>query len=102
MVDTSNLPREIEFSTMFDIRGSNALFVKQIGKESLITIDGEASNPSFRGRSLPVERDLRGNHFSAFWESDKTTIELTQNVTGFVGTYFLVGVDQYQKVFRSL
>lgn len=102
-VDISDMPEIIDFSTDFDIHGSGALFIKQIGEESTITIDGEASNPSFKGRSLPNERRLRRNSFSARWEGEGVPVGVVHtDELQFVGTNFLIGVDRYQKVSRSL
>lgn len=102
-VDVSDMPEIIDFSTEFDIHGSGALFIKQIGQESTITIDGEASNPSFKGRSLPNERSLERNRFSARWEGEGVPAGIVHtDEFQFVGTRFLLGVDRYQKVFRSL
>lgn len=102
-VDVSGMPEIIEFSTDFDIHGSGALFIKQIGAESTITIDGEASNPSFKGRSLPDERSLRRNRFSARWDGEGVPAGVVHtDEFQFVGTNFLIGVDRYQKVSRSL
>lgn len=102
-VDIHDMPQTIDFSTEFDIRGSSALFIKQIGYKSEITIDGEAPNPSFRGSSLPKDRLVRGRSFTARWESDDAPAgEIYNDGFGFVGTNFLVGVDRYQKVARSL
>lgn len=102
-VDISDMPEIIDFSTDIDIHGSGALFIKQIGKESTITIDGEASNPSFKGRSLPNERGLRHNRFSARWEGEGVPAGIVHtDELQFVGTNFLIGVDRYQKVSRSL
>lgn len=102
-VDVSDMPKIIEFSTDFDIHGSEALFIKQIGAESTITIDGEASNPSFKGRALPDERHLRRNSFSARWEGEGVPAGVVHtDEFQFVGTNFLIGVDRYQKVSRSL
>ncbi len=101
-VDVSDMPRIIEFSTDFVIHGSGSLFIKQIGDKSFVTIEGEASSPSFRGSSLPNERNLRGKRFSAHWETDGAPVEEIFDGSGCVGTNFLVGVDCYQKVSRSL
>ena len=102
-VDISDMPEIIDFSTDFDIHGSGALFIKQIGEESTITIDGEAANPSFNGRSLPNERHLRRNSFSARWEGEGVPVGAVHtDELQFVGTDFLIGVDRYQKVSRSL
>lgn len=102
-INISDMPEIIDFSTNFDIHGSGALFIKQIGEESTITIDGEAANPSFKGRSLPNERRLRRNRFSARWEGEGVPAGIVHtDEFQFVGTNFLIGVDRYQKVSRSL
>lgn len=99
-VDVSDTPELIEFSTKLDIRGSHQLSIDQIGHFSTITIDGDANNPSFQGSRLPINRDIQGRQFSAKWETDTAT--LTEFDRSRVGVDFLVGVDRYQKVNRSL
>lgn len=101
-VDLNDLPEKIDFSTDFEVRGSKALFIKQIGETSTITINGEASNPSFNGCSLPIERNSRGGRFAAKWEDAVPAGVKYTDELGFVGTNFLVGVDRYQKVVRSM
>ena len=101
-VNLYELPETIEFSTDFEVRGSEALFIKQIGESSTVTINGEASNPSYNGYSLPIERSHRGSRFSAKWEDSVPDGVTYTGELGFVGTNFLVGVDRYQKVERSM
>lgn len=101
-VNLDELPETIEFSTDFEVRGSEALFIKQIGENSTVTINGEASNPSYNGYSLPIERSHRGSRFSAKWEDSVPDGVTYTDELGFVGTNFLVGVDRYQKVERSM
>lgn len=102
-VDTRDIPKTIDFAIDFDIRGSGSLFVKQIGENSSITIDGKARNPSFNGSSLPYKRIVHDRNFRARWESEDERIGQTyENGDGYVGTKFLVGVDRYQKVSRAL
>lgn len=102
-VDTRDIPETIDFAINFDIHGSGSLFVKQIGENSNIIIDGQARNPSFDGSSLPDERIIRDRNFRASWASEDDRIGQTyENGDGYVGTKFLVGVDRYQKVARAL
>lgn len=103
--DVSDLPPVIDYSTDFEIRGSGAFFIKQIGNKSFISISGEASCPSFSGSNLPNERSIQGRFFSAKWETDNTLTKTTDEVQPeykYICTNFLVGVDRYQKVARSL
>lgn len=100
-VDLNEMPDIIEFSTNFTVKGSSGIFIKQIGETSDITINGEASNPSFTGYNLPVDRTVHGSRFSARWDAVPVGIAYTDDF-GFVGTNFLTGVDRYQLVERSL
>ncbi len=101
-VNTADMPETVDFSTDFEVKGSEGIFIKQIGERNSITINGEASNPSFDGYSLPTKRTLRKSRFSAKWEDVAPDgVTYTDNF-GFVGTNFLVGVDRYQKVERSM
>ncbi|MDE6286332.1 MAG: cell envelope integrity protein CreD, partial [Muribaculaceae bacterium] len=103
-VAIAGLPQNVDFLADFDIRGSESLYIDQIGDKSTITIDGQAPNPSFRGSSLPEDRNVRGRTFAARWYSDTapaTGVAHTDG-NGFVGTDFLVGVDRYQKVDRAM
>ncbi len=101
-INIADMPVQVECSTEFDIRGTEALYVKPVGERSTVTINGTAGHPSFTGKSLPIDRHLSGHDFTASWMesiTDKTTIKKFSN---FVGVRFLVGVDRYQKVSRSM
>lgn len=102
-VESSDMTQTVEFSTDFDVHGSWGIFIKQIGKESIIDISGDAPNPSFSGSGLPDERDIQDRQFNARWDSMDEHIDPTyEEKSGYVGTNFLVGVDRYQKVARAL
>lgn len=115
-VPYASLPENIEFATAFTTRGSGGVYVAQIGDRNTIKINGKASNPSFQGRSLPVARSLSGETFNAEWKNegipmqDRNTSTRDANEHGYfsnagktyVGAEFLVGVERYQKVARTL
>lgn len=101
-INVAQLPDNIDFSTAFDIRGAEQLFIDPAGYKSKITIAGEAPNPSFKGNSLPTERKIDGNRFYACWEWSSNQPGIKDPDCNCVGTWFLVGVDRYQKVHRSL
>lgn len=101
-VNLRDLPSTVDFSTDFEVRGSEALFIRQIGETSTVAINGEASNPSFAGYSLPVERNSRRGRFDARWEDAVLDGVTYKDKQGFVGANFLVGVDRYRKVERSM
>jgi inner membrane protein len=102
-VDLDDMPDTIDFSTDFQVRGSVGLFIKQIGEHSTVAINGEASNPSFNGYTLPVDRrQSQSDRFEAMWDDYLSDEVANNNELGFVGADFLVGVDRYQKVDRSM
>lgn len=101
-VNVADMSGRVEFSTEFNVRGSGALFIRPTGEQSTVTISGDASNPSFDGKTLPVDRQLSGRVFSARWEEKMPARMKFSSRSGYVGTSFLVGVDRYQKVSRSM
>lgn len=102
LVELDDMPDSIEYSTSFEIKGSSGIFIKQIGEESDIIINGEAPNPSFTGYSLPINRSVSRGRFQAKWEDSIPVNTAYIDDFGFVGTNFLTGVDRYQLVERSL
>ena len=96
-VATADMPASVGFSTDFDVRGSGGVYIKRVGTKSSVSIDGEASNPSFE--SLPDERNVWKNRFSASWQDSGLH---SGSDSGYAGAEFLIGVDRYQKVSRSL
>ncbi|MDE6338568.1 MAG: cell envelope integrity protein CreD [Muribaculaceae bacterium] len=104
-VETDGIEADLPFETELDVQGSGSLFISQVGDESVITISGDARNPSFNGSQLPSERTINDNYFKAEWKSithfDMNTSD-NRVIPDSVGTKFLVGVDRYQKVSRSL
>lgn len=120
----AELPEDISFETSFTTRGSGGLYVARIGDQNKICFNGEAPNPSFQGSSLPTGRRFGSKgRFEANWETsgrfEQRSPSLTVDEYGivveeaedygysgteecYVGTEFLVGVDRYQKVTRSL
>ena len=112
-IPTEGLAAEALFATSFSIHGSGRPEVAQIGGNTFVTMEGEAGNPSFVGSSLPDDRAVTDRAFSAQWESegfDAATVnrlteipeEMDGNEIPSVGAQFLVGVDRYRKVSRSL
>ena len=96
-VSTAGMTARVGFSTDFDVRGSGGVYVKRVGIKSSVSIEGEASNPSFE--SLPDERNVWKNRFSASWQDSGLH---SGSDSEYAGAEFLIGVDRYQKVSRSL
>lgn len=101
-VNIAGLPENIDYSAEFDVKGSAAISIKKIANQSSITIGGDATNPSFDGDDLPGDRDVNDMLFYATWNNDVPTgIDMDDDL-GFAEAKFLVGVDRYQKVIRSM
>lgn len=98
-VDLADMPEDITLKTAFRTRGSRDLSIMMQGHTNNITIEGTAGNPSFYGTSLPIDREVDDKSFSADWEGGALN---TSGDTQYASTSFLVGVDRYQKVTRSL
>lgn len=86
----------------FDIRGSGSIEFRPLCRNSRISIEGEARNPSFTGGVSPDRRDIWSSRFSAMWVNPQRAVESDSGGCHFIGTSFLVGVDRYQKVSRSI
>lgn len=102
-IDFADMPRVADFSTEFDVDGSSSFMVALAGEKSSVVINGEASNPSFSGHRLPSDRNIDGGKFTANWNiSGISGVDSDDAICEYVGVDFLVGVDRYQKVARSL
>lgn len=130
-VGAAALAGATDFDISFSIHGSGGIEVVQSGQHTVVTMEGEARNPSFTGSSLPDDRSVTDRTFSAQWESSsamsvETCNQLIDNNDWLllggevevdsesdyviveyldvpvIGSKFLVGVDRYRKVSRSL
>lgn len=97
-IPLEGLPDKVKFATTFNYHGTDEILVDNVGEISRVTIDGKASNPSFSGSRLPVERKTDKNDFTACWETDESGVVLSKDyVSENSCVKFLVGVDHYQK-----
>lgn len=95
-----DLNDKVDFSTDLTVRGSESLSVSLVGLSSSVILSGQASNPSFNGTMLPVDRMSENDRFSAEWKRSFDSFDESMYETASVR--FLVGVDRYRKVNRSL
>jgi len=63
-----NSKDNIGFNFNLKLRGSQSILFLPYGKESLISIKSNWSNPSFIGDFLPTKRDIRVDGFTALWK----------------------------------
>jgi inner membrane protein len=61
--------KNIQFSAMIDINGSEQLFFTPIGKSTTVNINSSWQNPSFTGNMLPQKSDVNDKGFTATWKS---------------------------------
>lgn len=101
-VPLANMPDEIPYSVNFEMRGSEAFYVQEIGHEADINVHGNAENPSFSSDAMPEERSITSRGFAAQWRNSGLPDWATVQQPRRVGSSFLTGVTNYQKVERSL
>lgn len=101
-IHLSDMPEIFEIEAQLSLKGSEQFMVKDIGGVSSITIEGDASNPSFSADHLPSERTVTDNTFSAHWEGQGDSDSPYVFDCPSLGVNFLTGVDGYQKVYRTI
>jgi len=110
LCDTTGGVREGgKYSFHLSINGSGPLFFLPVGKQTLVTLKSDWTNPSFSGSFLPATREIGDSGFKAHWK----VLDLNRNFpqqwrasehnireAGFGVTLFQP-VDTYQKTMRS-
>ncbi len=110
-----------EFSFELDLRGSDVIRIKPLGKTNKVTLRGDWADPKFEGDYLPEKREVTTDRFEASWSVPyfdrhisqqwlavntrlRSSVEqdLNQNEPGFLGVKFLLPVDNYQKTTRTV
>lgn len=114
------------YCARFKVRGGEDLRFKPSSNRNSMTISGNSSEPSFSGGSLPVERTVADNSFTATWqnftcksndgywrdetESNAIAPDVEDKLPeGYISPYcsgcgvkFVSGVDGYRKVVRAI
>lgn len=104
----------ITFNYDIALRGSGELNFLHLGKNTIVNVSGNWSNPSFSGNYLPEQRTITDKTFQARWKMSnfnrpfpqqwegKNKVLNSQNMAkATFGVKFLLPVDQYQKTMRS-
>lgn len=73
------------FEIAFTLRGSSRLSLLPVGTQSRLAMLGNWPAPSFDGRALPLERELRDDGFSARWDIFHLSRPLPQSWTSDIG-----------------
>jgi inner membrane protein len=61
--------KNIQFSAIIDMNGSEQLFFTPIGKSTIVNINSAWQSPSFTGNMLPQKSEVNNNGFTATWKS---------------------------------
>lgn len=108
-VPAQTLTREVPFSLLISLNGSDALQFIPVGRRTNITLSSDWESPKFNGAFLPDEREVSEAGFSAQWEVLDLNRNYPQQWTGATygiyssvfGVELLASVDQYHKSTRS-
>ncbi len=106
---TDTIIKKHPFSFDLNLNGSSFLNFIPIGKETNIDISSNWAHPSFSGASLPDEREISKDGFTAHWKELHLNRNYPQQWLGNIhninessfGVDLLLPVDEYQKSTRS-
>ncbi len=107
VVDT--IDKKYAFNFDLNLNGSSFLNFIPIGKETNINLTSNWAHPSFSGASLPDEREITKDGFTAHWKELHLNRNYPQQWLGDIhningssfGVDLLLPVDEYQKSTRS-
>ncbi|NJN42383.1 MAG: cell envelope integrity protein CreD [Flammeovirgaceae bacterium] len=97
------------FNFNLNLKGSDRFDFVPAGKNTLVTVSGPWTNPSFDGEFIPETREITKDGFTASWKILHFNRPFSQqwteddvNLSGAnFGVKLLVPVDQYQKSIRT-
>ena len=107
--EADTLKKNYPFSFDLNLNGSSFLNFIPVGKETNIDITSNWAHPSFSGASLPDEREITKDGFTAHWKELHLNRNYPQQWLGNIhnvnnssfGVDLLLPVDEYQKSTRS-
>lgn len=106
----------LTFSTSFSTDGSRGLFIREIGINNTIKINGKSYNKQYSNSQLTNAKFIKGDNsgngvFSTQWDSESEDIYADNAVPngivykeahGYIGVNYLTNVQTYRKVNRSI
>ena len=102
------------FTLPLQLLGTESLAMVPIGKDTRVNVVANWPHPSFYGHSLPAQRHVRADGFTADWQTSWFNTNLNRVVEQMVakgehgldayafGVRFIQPVDQYQQAERAL
>ncbi|HRY63462.1 MAG TPA: cell envelope integrity protein CreD [Patescibacteria group bacterium] len=109
--DYSNQAQIYKYSFSLQLNGVQSLNFIPVGSETTVALNSSWGNPSFYGSFLPDEREVGENGFKANWKilevnrnfgQQWTKLPSTNITDSAFGVKLLSGVDEYQKITRSI
>jgi inner membrane protein len=108
-VVNDTIKKNYPFSFDLNLNGSSFLNFIPVGKETNVHISSNWAHPSFSGASLPDEREINKDGFTAHWKELHLNRNYPQQWLGNIhnvydssfGVDLLLPVDEYQKSTRS-
>ncbi len=75
----------LEFAVAFGLRGSDALRVVPLARDTQLTVAADWPHPRFAGRFLPVQRDIGRDGFRATWRSSAISTSIDEKLARCLG-----------------
>ncbi len=105
----SSAQQNYNFNIDLDLNGSKELLFTPVGKETMVVLTSDWSNPSFSGNFLPFHRKINDNGFVAKWKVLHLNRNYPQKWIGSrykirkseFGVNLRITVDEYQKTIRT-
>ncbi len=110
---TKEASSSLSFGFNLELKGTNAIRFRHLGKLTQATMKGNWASPGFSGRYLPEKRVLSDSGFTASWRMSYFDRPFSQQSVdepfvfdkhadkGVFGVKFVTPVDQYQMTMRS-
>jgi inner membrane protein len=84
-----------EMKLELDIEGTNSIDYRVIGRDVHVGLKSNWATPSFYGQSLPTQRNVTSNGFSANWDSNQFTAPLPSIGDHIAESFVSVGPPQF-------
>ncbi len=89
---------EIPFSIELELKGTESLMFRPLGKETTLAINSSYPHPSFQGDILPATREVKDDGFSATWKVLDMNLNSSYDT---MGVRFVDPANPYQQATRS-
>lgn len=106
----ADIGKRFDFNSSFKMRGSEQLHFVPLAANSSFSLQSAWSSPSFDGNTLPVDRTVDADGFTAKWSFNNANLPFSSSFTNFnldksnfaFGVTMIQPADQYSKTDRSI